>query len=30
MTGTAPHYLLADGEPLSVRRTRAADAWELQ
>jgi tRNA-2-methylthio-N6-dimethylallyladenosine synthase len=30
VTGTAPHYLLADGEPLSVRRTRAADAWELQ
>jgi tRNA-2-methylthio-N6-dimethylallyladenosine synthase len=30
VTGTAPHYLLADGEPLSVRRTRAADAWELR
>jgi tRNA-2-methylthio-N6-dimethylallyladenosine synthase len=29
VTGTAPHYLLADGEPLSVRRTRAADAWEI-
>jgi tRNA-2-methylthio-N6-dimethylallyladenosine synthase len=28
VTGTAPHYLLADGQPLSVRRTRAADAWE--
>ena len=28
VTGTAPHYLLADGEPLSVRRTRAADAWQ--
>ena len=30
VTGTAPHYLLADGEPLSVRRTRAADAWEMR
>ncbi len=28
VTGTAPHYLIADGEPLSVRRTRAGDAWE--
>ena len=28
VTGTAPHHLLADGKPLSVRRTRAADAWE--
>jgi tRNA-2-methylthio-N6-dimethylallyladenosine synthase len=28
VTGTAPHYLLADGEPLAVRRTRAGDAWE--
>jgi tRNA-2-methylthio-N6-dimethylallyladenosine synthase len=28
VTGTAPHYLLADGKPLSVRRTRAGDAWE--
>ncbi len=26
VTGTAPHYLLADGVPLSVRRTRAGDA----
>ncbi|MBO0803255.1 MAG: tRNA (N6-isopentenyl adenosine(37)-C2)-methylthiotransferase MiaB [Nocardiopsaceae bacterium] len=28
VTGTAPHYLIADGVPLSVRRTRAGDAWE--
>jgi tRNA-2-methylthio-N6-dimethylallyladenosine synthase len=28
VTSTAPHYLIADGEPLSVRRTRAGDAWE--
>ncbi len=28
VTGTAPHYLIADGEPLQVRRTRAGDAWE--
>jgi len=27
VTGTAPHYLLADGQPLSVRRTQAGDAW---
>jgi tRNA-2-methylthio-N6-dimethylallyladenosine synthase len=27
VTGTAPHYLVADGRPLSVRRTRAGDAW---
>jgi tRNA-2-methylthio-N6-dimethylallyladenosine synthase len=27
VTGTAPHYLIADGQPLSVRRTRAGDAW---
>jgi tRNA-2-methylthio-N6-dimethylallyladenosine synthase len=24
----APHYLVADGEPAAVRRTRAGDAWE--
>jgi tRNA-2-methylthio-N6-dimethylallyladenosine synthase len=30
VTSTAPHYLLADGEPLSVRRTRSGDAWELR
>jgi tRNA-2-methylthio-N6-dimethylallyladenosine synthase len=28
VSGTAPHYLIADGEPLAVRRTRAGDAWE--
>jgi tRNA-2-methylthio-N6-dimethylallyladenosine synthase len=28
VTGTAPHYLLADGAPISVRRTRGGDAWE--
>jgi tRNA-2-methylthio-N6-dimethylallyladenosine synthase len=28
ITGASPHYLLADGVPLSVRRTRGGDAWE--
>src|SRR5579871_2788043 len=28
VTVTAPHYLIADGEPLAVRRTRAGDAWQ--
>jgi tRNA-2-methylthio-N6-dimethylallyladenosine synthase len=28
VTRGAPHYLLADGVPLSVRRTRAGDAWQ--
>jgi tRNA-2-methylthio-N6-dimethylallyladenosine synthase len=28
VTGTAPHYLIADGETLRVRRTRAGDAWQ--
>jgi tRNA-2-methylthio-N6-dimethylallyladenosine synthase len=28
VTRGAPHYLLADGAPLSIRRTRAADAAE--
>jgi tRNA-2-methylthio-N6-dimethylallyladenosine synthase len=28
VTRTAPHYLIADDAPLSVRRTRAGDAWE--
>jgi tRNA-2-methylthio-N6-dimethylallyladenosine synthase len=28
VTSTAPHYLIADGAPLSVRRTRSGDAWE--
>ena len=27
VTSTAPHYLIADGEPLEVRRTRAGDVW---
>src|ERR1700684_4325652 len=28
VTRGAPHYLPADGAPLSVRRTRAGDAWQ--
>ncbi|MCL2584337.1 MAG: tRNA (N6-isopentenyl adenosine(37)-C2)-methylthiotransferase MiaB [Streptosporangiales bacterium] len=28
VTRGAPHYLVADDAPLSVRRTRAGDAWE--
>ncbi|MGH3303635.1 MAG: tRNA (N6-isopentenyl adenosine(37)-C2)-methylthiotransferase MiaB [Streptosporangiaceae bacterium] len=28
VTGAAPHYLLADGAPVSVRRTSGGDAWE--
>jgi tRNA-2-methylthio-N6-dimethylallyladenosine synthase len=28
ITRAAPHYLVADGAPVSVRRTRAGDAWE--
>jgi tRNA-2-methylthio-N6-dimethylallyladenosine synthase len=28
VTGAAPHYLLADGALVSVRRTRGGDAWE--
>jgi len=27
VTRAAPHYLIADGEPLAVRPTRGADAW---
>jgi tRNA-2-methylthio-N6-dimethylallyladenosine synthase len=27
VTRAAPHYLLADAAPLSIRRTRAGDAW---
>jgi tRNA-2-methylthio-N6-dimethylallyladenosine synthase len=27
VTGSSPHYLLADGAPVSVRRTRGGDAW---
>jgi tRNA-2-methylthio-N6-dimethylallyladenosine synthase len=28
LTGAAPHYLLSDGVPVAVRRTRGGDAWE--
>jgi tRNA-2-methylthio-N6-dimethylallyladenosine synthase len=28
VTQPAPHYLIADGTPLSVRRTRGGDAWQ--
>ena len=28
VTSAAPHYLLADGAPAALRRTRAGDAWE--
>ncbi len=28
VTGAAPHYLLADRAPTTVRRTRAGDAWQ--
>ncbi len=28
VTSAAPHYLLADGAPLAVRRTRGGDAWD--
>jgi tRNA-2-methylthio-N6-dimethylallyladenosine synthase len=28
VTRAAPHYLVADGEPLAVRRTRGGDAWQ--
>ncbi len=27
VTHAAPHYLIADGEPLAVRRTSGGDAW---
>jgi tRNA-2-methylthio-N6-dimethylallyladenosine synthase len=27
VTRAAPHYLIADGEPLAVRRTKGGDAW---
>ncbi len=27
VTRAAPHYLIADGEPLTVRRTRGGEAW---
>jgi len=29
-TRAAPHYLIADGAPLAVRRTRGGDAWEVR
>jgi tRNA-2-methylthio-N6-dimethylallyladenosine synthase len=28
VTSAAPHYLIADGVPLAVRRTRGGDAWQ--
>jgi tRNA-2-methylthio-N6-dimethylallyladenosine synthase len=28
VTSAAPHYLIADGEPLTVRRTPGGDAWQ--
>jgi tRNA-2-methylthio-N6-dimethylallyladenosine synthase len=28
VSAVAPHYLIADNPPLSVRRTRGGDAWE--
>ena len=28
VTSAAPHYLIADGAPLTVRRTRGGDAWQ--
>lgn len=28
VTYAAPHHLVADGEPLSIERTRSGDAWE--
>jgi tRNA-2-methylthio-N6-dimethylallyladenosine synthase len=27
VTRAAPHYLIADGEPVAVRRTSGGDAW---
>ncbi len=30
VTSAAPHYLLADGAPVSVRRTAGGQAWELR
>jgi tRNA-2-methylthio-N6-dimethylallyladenosine synthase len=30
VTRAAPHHLIADGEPLSVRVTRGGDAWQAQ
>jgi len=28
VTRAAPHHLIADGQPVSVRATRAGDAWQ--
>ena len=28
VTRAAPHYLIADGAPVALRRTRAGDAWQ--
>jgi tRNA-2-methylthio-N6-dimethylallyladenosine synthase len=28
VTRGAPHYLVADGRPQAVRRTRGGDAWQ--
>jgi tRNA-2-methylthio-N6-dimethylallyladenosine synthase len=28
VTSAAPHYLIADGAPLTVRRTPGGDAWQ--
>jgi len=28
VTSAAPHYLIADGAPLAVRRTPGGDAWQ--
>src|SRR5262249_13797617 len=30
VTKAAPHYLIADGAPLAVRRTRGGDAWAVR
>src|SRR6266536_1993 len=30
VTRGAPHYLIADGEPVAIRRTRGGDAWAAQ
>jgi tRNA-2-methylthio-N6-dimethylallyladenosine synthase len=30
VTSAAPHYLLADDPPKTVRRTRGGDAWDLR
>jgi tRNA-2-methylthio-N6-dimethylallyladenosine synthase len=29
VTSAAPHYLIADGTPLAVRRTCGGDAWQM-